>query len=266
MPEGPEVKITADCLDFYLYHSKLLGITVTGGKFINNPILGLTDLTYPLIFSSVCSKGKMLIFSFTNTLTKMFVGLGMTGHFGFVKQKHTHLEFILESDPLFPNRLYFSDQRRFGNIYFSKLNLSDKLAPCLFSIEEKEFLLRAGKIKTKKDILSVLLDQEKICSGIGNYLVVEILYESKISPFRLFESILLEELSTLYKGIKKIALLSYKQKGLSISDFVLPTGQKGTFISFLQVYNKSETSKGESVISSFGSHKRTIWWVPSVQK
>lgn len=266
MPEGPEVKITADQLDFLFCNAKLLKVSVLGGKFLKTPPSGLNELKLPLTFSDVKSKGKMLIFSFQDSSVRMFAGLGMTGQFTLQKSMHSHLQFDLDIPSPFPSTIYYTDPRRFGNVNFSFIDLSSKLAPSFFDIEEKDLLERANKIKTNRDILSVLLDQEKLISGIGNYLVAEILYACKISPFRLFKNITTDELSLICKESKRIGLLSYQEQGLSIRDYKSPEGEDGKFKSFLQVYSQTKTSNDELVIGEKGSHGRTIWWVPSIQK
>lgn len=265
-PEGPEVKITAEYLDFVLAQAKLTKVTVLGGKFSKTPPSGLNTLRYPLVFDNVISKGKMLIFSFQQEGVKMFAGLGMTGQFTFEKTPHSHLQFDLEIPEPFPSVMYYTDPRRFGNVNFSIQDMSAKLAPDIFTIEEKEFIARAKKVRTKKDVLSILMDQEKVCSGIGNYMVAEILYASNVSPFRPFSSITEQELSTICNEGKRIAMLSFQSHGLSIQDFTLPNGEFGGFKPYLQVYSKAETPEGHKVKAEIGSHGRTIWWDPIRQK
>lgn len=265
-PEGPEVRITADELDFVLSGAWLKKVTVIGGKFVKTPPPGLDSLQYPLRFQSVHAKGKMLIFSFQDTKMKMFAGLGMTGQFTFTQTSHSHLQFDLDIPPPYSPVMFYTDSRRFGNVSFSEQDLSARLAPSIFEIEEKEFLARAGKVRTKKDILSVLMDQEKLCSGIGNYLVAETLYAAKISPFRPFASLSASELGRIHQEARNIAEMSYLNSGLSIESFTLPNGEEGYFKSFLQVYSQVETPQGEKVVPALGSHGRTIWWVPTAQK
>ena len=53
----------------------------------------------------------------------------------------------------------------------------------------------------------------------GNYLKAEILYASKISPYRIVEDLTEDDISNIYKYIKKISLESYKNGGASVLDY-----------------------------------------------
>lgn len=266
-PEGPEVRVTADELDFLLANIKLLKVSVLGGKFAKTPPQGIDLLKYPLVFDNVSSKGKMLIFTFKETKMRMFAGLGMTAQFTHQKTEHSHLQFDLGDMPEpFPSTLYYTDPRRFGNVYFTEQDLSVKLAPGIFEIDEETMVSRSKKVNTKKDVLSVLMDQEKVVSGLGNYMVAETLYAAKVSPFRPFKQVTDDELRCICREGKRIALISYQSQGLSIQDFTLPDGRKGGFKPFLHVYTRGKTPANEPVKGEKGSHGRTIWWVPSVQK
>jgi len=263
MPEGPEIRVSAEYLNFYLSHSILTSVDVLGGKFAHTPIKGLHDVIFPLEFESVTSKGKMLIFTFKNCKMKMFSGLGMTGQFIISREKHSHLRFNLSSNPLI-DRIFFDDVRSFGNVAFSIDDLSSKLAPDIFTITDDEFIGRS-MIKTKMTVLSVLMNQQKVVSGIGNYLVAEVLYRSKVSPHRPFLSLTRSELLLIRRSAFEIGMAAFEYEGTSVRDFILPNGYEGQYAPFLCVYGRKETPTGEKITREMGSHKRTIWWVPSVQ-
>lgn len=269
MPEGPEVKSSVDYLDFVLANTTLLGVSVIGGKFKKKPPKGLDKVRFPLVFKDVKSKGKMLIFSFKDTNMKMFAGLGMTGQFRFSKDAHSAIQFNLVAPPgPFGNVMYYTDSRRFGNIEFSEDDLSAKLAPCILGgLTLPQFMERAKKLKTKRIIYAVFMDQQAVCSGIGNYLIAEILYYAGVNPHREFNTLNDEELRLIHEGAVKIAQMSYEKKGTSIISYVNPDGEKGAYSNFLQVYRKTHTPKGELVVADKvkGCNGRTVWWVPEVQ-
>lgn len=284
MPESPEVKHSVDILRKYLQNKHLLKINIIGGKFIKTPPVNFDKLTFPLTFDNVRCKGKMLIFDFKDTEMKMFTGLGMTGQFVFFKDSYSALEFeieeISEKEDLTLEcklfHLYFNDMRRFGNVSFSTLDESSRIAPSILSCEDTkeisqtEFISRAKALqkRTSRDITSVLMDQTEktgVCSGIGNYLVAEILYHSGINPFRKFKSLSEDELLRIHKNSLQIALNSFKHQGMTISDFISPEGNEGNYQNFLHVYSRKTTPDGDTVVSEKGGHGRTIWWVPSRQ-
>jgi len=64
----------------------------------------------------------------------------------------------------------------------------------------------------KKKIVEILMSQEihkGIGSGLGNYLVPEILYDAQLSPHRTLDSLTHKELLTLSHSIKHILRLCY---------------------------------------------------------
>ncbi len=266
MPEGPEVKITAEYLHGRLHGCVLLHLKVIGGKFLKIPPEGLERVKFPLTFEKVECKGKMLIFSFRDTPLRLFAGLGMTGQFLFRKAPHSALEFGLSNSSAIQS-MFFVDMRRFGNVSFSTRDLSLAIAPSiLHGITEEEFLSRAVSLRTKRDVVSVLMDQKAVCSGIGNYLLAETLYAAQIDPFREFKNLSELEWELIRIAAVRVATHSYQHQGVTISDFVAPDESEGKFQSQLQVYGRKLTPRGETVVAQRGSHGRTIWWVPSVQK
>lgn len=278
MPEGPEVQLVVDHLHLFLEGRALKNVEIIGGKYKNNlpPNFEEFKRELPLYFSKVTAKGKMIIFHLKTlggqpSKFNIYAGLGMTGNFTFApnerEMKHAAFQFNIEGKAPFPTSFIYTDSRRFGNVYFSTQNLSDKLAPgALQDSSWENFIERVSKMNTKRDILSILLDQEKIISGIGNYLAAEILYAAKISPFRASNQISVEEWKRIFDAAKTISLLSYQVSGCQIKDFTSPVQDGQNFKNYLQVYGRAETPKGEKVSSDIGSHQRTIWWVPTVQK
>lgn len=219
----------------------------------------------------------MLIFEFKDTEMKMFAGLGMTGQFVFESDAHAGLEFELEAPPPYPTTMYFADMRRFGNVSFTKVDESARIAPSILdcgehvkAITQEEFLTRGKALqkRTSRDVVAVLMDQTEktgVCSGIGNYLLAEILYHSRVNPFRRFDSLTEEELIRIHRHALRIAADSFANQGMTVSDFISPTGETGKYQQFLHVYSRKKTPDGDTVVPVKGSHGRTIWWVPTKQ-
>ena len=135
----------------------------------------------------------------------------MSGYWSKRKTKHSNIEFVTEK-----GSFYFVDHRNFGTFQFCFTNecLNNKLnniGPDMlssnmnFNIFKERILLKRN---LKKYIAKVLLDQ-KIISGIGNYLRSEILWLSKISPYRLVNELNNLELNLLYKNAIKIIWFYY---------------------------------------------------------
>jgi formamidopyrimidine-DNA glycosylase len=111
-------------------------------------------------------------------------------------------------------------------------------------------LVEANKTKN----ITVFLTDQKMLSGIGNYLKSEILYYAKISPYKNLEDLSIHKIEKLYEAIKIVPRISYNYNGLSTSN------RKGYFDSQLKVYKKSFSLKEKT------PDKATTYWKPSEQE
>eukprot|EP00324_Dicrateria_rotunda_P005385 CAMPEP_0206159974 /NCGR_PEP_ID=MMETSP1474-20131121/6343_1 /ASSEMBLY_ACC=CAM_ASM_001110 /TAXON_ID=97495 /ORGANISM="Imantonia sp., Strain RCC918" /LENGTH=220 /DNA_ID=CAMNT_0053561027 /DNA_START=252 /DNA_END=914 /DNA_ORIENTATION=- len=172
-----------------------------------------------------------------------------------------------------PFLLIFRDQRKFGKLeYFTKEELDSKLSelgPDVVNdkITKTNFRAIFRKTITKKQaktklISNVLLDQ-RIISGIGNYMRADILYHSKLSPYRTIEQLSDEDIERLRESCRTIAKNSAKAGGHTISNYFLPTGEPGSYKAL--VYGKEETDNGVKIQKDTIAG-RSIYWSPSVQK
>ena len=81
------------------------------------------------------------------------------------------------------------------------------------------------------------MDQTFI-SGLGNIYVNEVLFASKILPFRPCDSLNENELRKLILNIRKILKFSILKGGSSIKDYKNTLGKPGDFQQFFRVYNR----------------------------
>jgi formamidopyrimidine-DNA glycosylase len=171
--------------------------------------------------------------------------------------KFTKMELILK-DPNVSSeeeiRVALTDPRRFGDI---KLRLNPTSCPPLSSLgydPSTDTLPSLPELyslfhKERINIKTLLLNQEKIFCGIGNYLVDEILYQAKIHPLTNANEIneqgirtMIEKMNEIiqlaincdgnYKFFPKDWLFHYrwsKKKGVNISDKKLPNGNSIVF-------------------------------------
>ena len=125
------------------------------------------------------------------------------------------------------------------------------------------------KSNLEKYIGNVLIDQKSI-SGMGNYLRADILWLSKISPFRKVKDLNNDELKLIYKNAKLLTWGGYDYKkgedlGYINKNDKLPKDYERNFFAYGSEYD----IHGNKVITEKmfeGSYERTIHWVPSVQK
>lgn len=113
-----------------------------------------------------------------------------------------------------------------------------------------------------KSMLCTLIMNQKIFSGIGNYLKAEILYRARLKPQRKVSSLSDQELYNLYLLSIQTIKEAYSYGGLTIYNFWSPEGTKGTFP--IAVYGKKIDPNGYSVITDKVGG-RTNHWVPQIQ-
>ena len=141
-------------------------------------------------------------------------------------------------------QLALSDLRKFSKIELwdkEKLEKSEYLQflgaePLERSFTFKKFKESLSKRKRGK-IKQILMDQ-KVIVGIGNIYANEILWKSKVNPFKDLNDLEEKDLKMIYQNIKIILKEAIRLKGSSVSDFRQISGEKGRFDNLLNVYRK----------------------------
>ncbi len=268
MPEGPEVKKVTDFLSLSLTGATITEIQINSGRYKRHgPFDGYERLEslLPAKVTFVSCKGKMIWLELNNCyyLTST---LGMTGSWTRVRDKHTHVTFSLDNG----SEIHFRDMRNFGTLkgysclesFHKKLN---SIGPDLLNDRVQENMFRTIlQTQKKKTIVEVLMNQ-KLVSGIGNYLKAECLYASRISPHRLCSSLSREEISTLFKNCRDIIKMSYDLGGATIQTYRQPGGEPGEFSRRFAIYGHKKDPQGREVIKEKTKDGRTTHWVPEIQ-
>lgn len=174
------------------------------------------------------------------------------------------------------NELYFYDTLSFGTLKATDDDtvLAKKLKELgpdiLDETTTMEVFIQQVRKKThaEKAIGNVIVNQ-KVISGIGNYLRADGLWMAKVSPFRKVNKMTDDELSAIFKSIKALVLGDYdakmgKEQGYIAPATKLPTHYKRDFF----VYREKTDVDGNPVTKEElfeGSQKRFIYWCPKVQ-
>lgn len=304
MPEVVEVKLTALWLDKELAGKKIKKIVIHGGRYSRHPLENL-DLVHDAYITKVDSKGKLMWFVL-QTGIYILSRFGLQGEWGFEKHKHSGVEFILDSH----GSLYYTDPIAYGTLTITNYTYEfdkevNKLGEDVLTYDFdnnfvktkiKNYIMPGNKInksRYNKEVIKILMDQQVLFSGIGNYLSVEILYEAKISPYTKIGKIYDDDelLAKLVKSIKYVVKKSYlnadigylehMEKGIEIFIKQLRTNiykninykynyHKDTIIGKddvfqFKVYQKDKDPSGNNVEKSKIIKGRTTHWVPNVQ-
>ena len=274
MPELPEVEVVKQSLN-----RKIRGKTIQKVLIKNRNL----RLKIPSNFEKLITKKKIknvnrfskyLILEFDDD-TRCIIHLGMSGtihilnkinqnnitnlsfyHSPLLPKKHNHIEIIFKNF-----KLIYNDPRRFGYFLFLKNQDEikknfDHFGPEPFSSSFNiSYILKYFKNK-EKNIKNFLLDQ-KFVSGIGNIYASEILFLSKINPFKKVSLLSKKDCKKIISNSKKILLKAINKGGSSIRDFKNASGLKGGFQNEFKVYQQ-EGKKCKNLGCSDLIKKKTI--------
>ncbi len=255
MPELPEVEIVRQSLHKKIKKKTIKKVIIRNRNLRFKIPVDLESFLKNKKIIKVSRFSKYLIIHFQNE-DYCLIHLGMSGtihildkkkplkftntsfyHSPFLPNKHNHAEFIFDS-----LRVIYNDPRRFGFFEIIKNNQDlDKrfktMGPEPFSGKfNLNYVVNYFK-KKNKDIKSFLLDQ-KFVSGIGNIYASEILFASKINPFKKAKRLSKHECLNIISNSKKILEQAINKGGSSIRDFKDISGNKGNFQKEFRVYQQ----------------------------
>jgi DNA-formamidopyrimidine glycosylase len=283
MPEGPEVTIIATGLNHLLKDKQIVSWEINpksryhkkapdGFREFETEIASINGLKV----KEIANKGKFIYWKFNNGII-LFQTLGMSG--GWFHHSKSNSGIVLTYlDGTQMKKLYYDDQRRFGTLKFftraseAQRELDKKLrsiGPDLLNDDkftQQEFIsIMRKKSLENKNITRVITDQ-KVISGIGNYLKAETLYSAKINPHRLVGSLTDDELATLFKAMKSKIIASYKDGGASIRHYSDINDVKGEYEFKMEVYGRKKDAVGRSVIAEkIAGDSQNTYWCPDYQ-
>lgn len=310
MPEVSEIAILSQYLTTKLKGKIITKLEIISGKYkTKKELVGKKLLKgtkhYKVI--NVKSKGKLMwiiMHNVENSDDKIYMTshLGLAGEWSFYKSENDRIRLYISHKGKKYN-LCYTDPRNFGNIeiYDDEDEIKekiDRLAPDAlkydFSDDEfiemvKNFLVKS-KTRSNQLIYKVLMNQtikDGIVCGLGNYLTAEILYDAKISPFRMIGSLSDNEIRKISHSIKYLTKLSYYNNitgyMTGFGDFISTHKERvdsGIYSNFhseiklkkkdefvFKVYRQKKDPLGNPVVGDRTINKdRTTYWVPNVQK
>ena len=257
MPEGPEVKLFTDNVRKHFVFKKIKEVKVLSGRYTKKPIENLHFL-FNKTLTDVCCKGKFIWFHVEDTV--VFNTLGMTG--AWTKNKNTHTRILFEFDD--GSELCFNDMRNFGTF---QIKTKDDLAKKLKSIgpdmlsEPPDNFVEILRKHNNKNICVVLMNQ-KVISGVGNYIKAESLWYSRINPNAMIKDLTDNNLELLGKAIRFVMLKSYGSLGASIKDYYTFDEQEGSATTGFVVYGRKTDYNGNKVEKITTLDKRTTHYSP----
>ena len=153
--------------------------------------------------------------------------------------RHDHMEIRFDDGSV----SVYTDPRRFGIVKLFH-RAEQEIQPLLSVLGPEpfesrfnlEYIISYFKGK-KKNIKNYLLDQNFV-SGIGNIYASEILFLSKINPYKKVNLLKIDDYKKLIMNSRKILDIAIKKGGSSIKDFKNTSGKKGSFQKNFKVYER----------------------------
>lgn len=291
MPELPEVETIRRDLSV-LIGKKIIALNILSPKTASHSAAFFKKALIGQKLIGIQRRGKLLALSFVNGFF-LLVHLKMTGQLiyeagknkivgghslsevsyeksvgGKLPNKHTRAFFDFPG----AERLFFNDLRKFGYLKLVKAPELEKILNNNYGPEPltDEFTVAALQniFKSRKTNIKAVLLNQRLIAGLGNIYVDEVLFASRISPYRLANSIKKEEIIKLVKETNKIIKLAIANRGTTFNNYVDSKGKRGNFSSLLKVYGRS---KGRCVacglpISKVKLAGRGTHYCPNCQK
>ena len=246
MPELPEVETVINTIRPHIINKEIEKIEVYYDRLIQS---NLDEFKTKLInqkFINVTRYGKFIFLHLTNDFV-IITHLRMEGKFRFenshnLRKKHTSAGFFFKDG----TSLAFDDTRKFGLMYlsdeanFKETKMIKKLGIEANKISENDYEFLIKKFKKNKCIKELLLDQS-ILAGIGNIYADEILFKTKINPFRKGNDISDEKYHEIFQASNQILNKAITLGGSTIHSFHPSEGVDGKFQETLLCYGKSGT-------------------------
>ena len=246
MPELPEVETVINTIRPHIIDKEIEKIEVYYDRLIQS---NLDEFKTKLInqkFINVTRYGKFIFLHLTNDFV-IITHLRMEGKFRFenshnLRKKHTSAGFFFKDG----TSLAFDDTRKVGLMYlsdeanFKETKMIKKLGIEANKISENDYEFLIKKFKKNKCIKELLLDQS-ILAGIGNIYADEILFSTKINPFRKGNDISDEKYHEIFQASNQILNKAITLGGSTIHSFHPSEGVDGKFQETLLCYGKSGT-------------------------
>lgn len=295
MPEIVEVKKYANFINNSLKNQKLLDIKIINGRYKKHkPFEHYQKLLnmLPLKINTFYTKGKFMYVKLKNDLIIGFT-LGLMGGWFYLKNNttnykypwypnysnyiktaidHINVEFIFEK-----GKLLFHDQLSFGTIkiFTSEEEFNKKINLLGLDIMDSNttidnFILSINKKNNFDKEIGLVLMNQKVIAGIGNYLRADSLWYSKISPFRKVKNLSDKDLQKLFNTLRLLTWSLYNYKlGVQLKiidpEDKIPIDLEKEFL----IYRKQFDINGNQVTKEKlyeGAQIRYIYWVKKYQK
>lgn len=216
MPELPEVETIARQLRARGVEGReILSVKVNWARTVEPlAVASFSRRVRGTTIEKISRTGKWLQFSLSSGKAVM-IHLRMAGSFSMEPGPHDRIVLKLSDGVV----LHYRDTRKFGRwkLVDDPSEILNRLGPdALTRGFTFHYFLEAMR-RRRRMIKPLILDQS-VVAGLGNIYADEALWESKIHPERLSDSLSDDELAALFKAIKHVLRIGVRNRGTSLGD------------------------------------------------
>ena len=267
IPEGPEVKRTAEGLARAMTNKTITNVEILSGRYTKEAPSGVDDFraSLPIKVVGAGCHGKF-IFALCSEESYIWSTLGMTGYWNTDGSKYARIRFDFSDG----TSIHYNDMRNFGTLKFVKgkhemLKKLKTLGPDMLAQDVPTNVFREALMKRPEwSIAKALMKQSLVC-GVGNYIKADSLWLAKISPKRKVKDITDIEFADLCDAIKRVMRTSYESGGATIASYQSFDDKPGEYSQKMVVYGQKRDPEGNLVIKEKTDDGRSTHWVPEVQ-
>lgn len=219
MPELPEVQtIVAELRSTGIIGQKITGSIIRWPPLIKgHSVSGFKKLIHGSRIRGIFRRGKFIVISLSNRLS-LLIHLRMSGQFSLVDagrpgEPHQHIILRLGGK----RELRYRDTRKFGRWQLtseaSKILATLGPEPLAKSFSPRELLSR---LKAHHRQLKPFLLDQRMIAGLGNIYADEALWEARLHPRRLSNSLEERESLVLYEAVRSVLRRAIRNKGTSL--------------------------------------------------
>ncbi|KIC76448.1 Formamidopyrimidine-DNA glycosylase [Neochlamydia sp. TUME1] len=222
--------------------------------------------------NNLARRGKYLVFTLSQST--LFVHLRMSGKFEWLAnplpiKKHEHVRLVFTDGTI----LRYEDPRKFGrwSLYSDPLEKLSRLGLEPLSSNFTCSALTSMLQRYASQIKPFLLNQKHIV-GLGNIYVDEALWEAKINPQQLTNSLTKKEIKALHQAIQNVLNKGIENKGTSLgvgaSNYYSVSGRRGGHQHHLKVFRQQglACSRCSTLIIKIVVAQRGTHLCPTCQK
>ena len=268
MPELPEVETVKETLKKEVLNRVIKDVEIYYDNIIAYPSVDeFKKQIKNQHINDILRRGKFLMFLLDDYY--LLSHLRMEGRYYIrsgEKLKHEHVRFILND-----KNLCYIDTRKFGRMHLIPKDKVYDMKPLNeLGLEPWDELLTTSylkdKYKNKKlPIKTVLLDQS-IITGIGNIYDDEILFMSKINPYKKACELKNKDLENIINNTRIVLEKAIKLGGTTIRSYESSEGVHGLFQNELLVHGGSVCPDCNSKLNIEHINGRGTYYCPKCQK